>query len=159
MQDQKWRTLAGRPVHASVVALSELYNATLADRITGTLGLVWEARERGRDRNPAWELAPVSEELIEEFSSRSREIEDETQRLIARHVDKHGSQPSKSGMPGKKFLQLERLLKPEAIGLMPLLIPRPQVRILPGAPPSPHALLPGDLDEKLLSPFTPHLKT
>ena len=58
VQDQKWRTLAGRPVHASVVALSELYNATLADRITGMFGIEWEARERGRDRNPAWELAP-----------------------------------------------------------------------------------------------------
>lgn len=96
VQDQKWRTLAGRPVHASVVALSELYNATLADRITGTLGLAWEARERGRDRTPAWEVAPVPEELIEEFSSRSREIEDETLRLIARHVEKHGRQPSKT---------------------------------------------------------------
>lgn len=95
VQDQRWRTLAGRPVHASIVALSELYNATLADRITGTFGLVWEARERGRDRSPAWELAPVTDELVEEFSSRSREIEDETQRLIARHVEKHGGQPSR----------------------------------------------------------------
>ena len=95
VQDQRWRTLAGRPVHASIVALSELYNATLADRITGTFGLVWEARERGRDRSPAWELAPVTDELIEEFSSRSREIEDETQRLIAAHVAKHGGQPSR----------------------------------------------------------------
>ena len=59
VQDQKWRTLAGRPVHASVVALSELYNAILADRITGMFGIEWEARERGRDRNPAWELASV----------------------------------------------------------------------------------------------------
>src|SRR5699024_8390498 len=39
VQDQKWRTLAGRPVHASVVALSELYNAILADRITGMFGI------------------------------------------------------------------------------------------------------------------------
>lgn len=95
VQDQKWRTLAGRPVHSSVVALSELYNAILADRITGTLGLTWEARERGRDRSLAWELTPVSEGLIEEFSSRGREIEGETDRLIARHVEKHGSRPSK----------------------------------------------------------------
>ncbi|MEE8735844.1 MULTISPECIES: MobF family relaxase [Bifidobacterium] len=94
VQDQKWRTLAGRPVHASIVALSELYNATLADRITGMLGLAWEARERGRDRSPAWELAPVPDALIDEFSSRSRDIEDETQRLIARHVERHGRRPS-----------------------------------------------------------------
>lgn len=36
VQDQTWRTLAGRPVHASVVAVSELYNAILADRITSS---------------------------------------------------------------------------------------------------------------------------
>lgn len=94
VQDQKWRTLAGRPVHASIVALSELYNATLADRITGTFGIAWEARERGRDRNPAWELAPVPEELVTEFSSRTRQIEEEKIRLIDAYVHRHGRQPS-----------------------------------------------------------------
>ena len=94
VQDQKWRTLAGRPVHASVVALSELYNATLADRITGVFGIGWEARERGRDRNPAWELAPVPEELVSEFSSRSRQIEAEKTRLIDAYRKRHGREPS-----------------------------------------------------------------
>ncbi len=94
VQDQKWRTLAGRPVHASIVALSELYNATLADRITGTFGIEWEARERGRDRNPAWELAPVPEALVTEFSSRTRQIEEEKARLIDAYVHTHGRQPS-----------------------------------------------------------------
>ena len=94
VQDQKWRTLAGRPVHASVVALSELYNATLADRITGMFGIEWEARERGRDRNPAWELAPVPEELVTEFSSRTRQIEEEKTRLIDAYLERHGREPS-----------------------------------------------------------------
>lgn len=94
VQDQKWRTLAGRPVHASVVALSEFYNATLADRITGMFGIEWEARERGRDRNPAWELAPVPEELVTEFSSRTRQIEEEKTRLIDAYIKRHGREPS-----------------------------------------------------------------
>ena len=94
VQDQKWRTLAGRPVHAAVVALSELYNATLADRTTGMFGIEWETRERGRDRNPAWELAPVPDELISEFSSRSRQIEEEKTRLIDAYRAKHGREPS-----------------------------------------------------------------
>ncbi|MFG1777746.1 MobF family relaxase [Micromonospora sp. NPDC049051] len=83
VQDQKWRTLAGRPVHASVVALSELYNATLADRITDMFGIEWE----GRDRNPVWELAPVPE-LVDKFSSRSRQIEEEKPRLIDAYRNK-----------------------------------------------------------------------
>ena len=51
-------------MHAAVVALSEHYNAVLADRLTGTFGLGWEARDRGANRNPAWEIAGVGEELI-----------------------------------------------------------------------------------------------
>lgn len=64
VQDGRWRTLAGRPMYAAVVAVSELYNAALADRLTRTLGLGWESRERGRDRNPAWEIEGVPEERV-----------------------------------------------------------------------------------------------
>ncbi|WP_143226336.1 MobF family relaxase [Actinomyces provencensis] len=93
-QDGKWRALAGRPMHAAVVAVSELYNAALADQLTRTLGIEWESRDRGRDRNPAWELVGVTEELISEFSTRSRHIEVEKDRLIAEYVAMHGRQPS-----------------------------------------------------------------
>lgn len=93
-QDGKWRTLAGRPMHSAVVALSELYNAVLADRLTRTLGVDWEKRERGRDRNPAWEIASVPDTLISEFSSRARHIAEEKDRLIAEYVVAHGRQPS-----------------------------------------------------------------
>lgn len=37
--DGKWRTLDGRPLHAAVVALSEHYNAVLADHLTRVLGV------------------------------------------------------------------------------------------------------------------------
>lgn len=92
--DGRWRSLDGRPMHAAVVALSEHYNAVLADRLTGALGVEWEARDRGRDRNPAWEITGVSEELIEEFSSRARDIDAETDRLIAAYTAEHGRRPS-----------------------------------------------------------------
>ena len=94
VQDGRWRTLAGRPMHSAVVAVSELYNAALADRLTRTLGLGWEARERGRDRNPAWEIEGVPDALVSEFSIRSRHIEAEKDRLIAEYVAKRGRQPS-----------------------------------------------------------------
>ena len=71
-------------MHAAVVALSELYKAVLADRLTGMFGVEWEARDVGRDRNPAWEIAGVPEALVAEFSSRSRHIDAETDRLIDR---------------------------------------------------------------------------
>jgi conjugative relaxase-like TrwC/TraI family protein len=92
--DGRWRSLDGRPLHAAVVALSAHYNAVLADRITGVLGVEWEQRDRGIIHNPAWELECVPESLIGEFSSRSRMIEEETDRLIAEYVDRHGHRPS-----------------------------------------------------------------
>lgn len=92
--DGKWRTLDGRPMHAAVVALSEHYNAVLADHLTRMFGVGWEARERGKDRNPAWEITGVPDALITEFSSRTRDIEAEKERLIDVYVAEHGRQPS-----------------------------------------------------------------
>jgi conjugative relaxase-like TrwC/TraI family protein len=92
--DGKWRTLDGRPMHAAVVALSEHYNAVLADHLTRDLGLGWEMRERGERRNPAFEIAGVPDVLMGEFSSRSRDIEVAADVLIAEYVDKHGRRPS-----------------------------------------------------------------
>ena len=92
--DGKWRTLDGRPMHAAVVALSEHYNAVLADHLTRDLGLGWEMRERGKRRNPAFEIAGVPDALIGEFSSRSRDIEVAANVLIAEYVNKYGCRPS-----------------------------------------------------------------
>jgi conjugative relaxase-like TrwC/TraI family protein len=94
VQDGKWRTLDGRPMHRAVVAISEMYNAVLADHLTRSLGLGWESRDRGRDRNPAWEITGVPENLIGEFSTRSKFIEEEKNRLIDAYVAKHGRQPN-----------------------------------------------------------------
>jgi len=94
VHDGKWRALDGRPIHAATVALSEHYNALLADHLTRTLGVGWERRDRGRDRNPVWEIAGVPEGLVEAFSSRSHAIEQETARLIDAYVEQHGRQPT-----------------------------------------------------------------
>lgn len=40
LHDGKWRTLDGRPLHAAVVALSEHYNAVLADHLVASPGVV-----------------------------------------------------------------------------------------------------------------------
>ncbi|WP_438940516.1 MobF family relaxase [Jiangella anatolica] len=94
--DEKWRALDGRPMHAATVALSELHEALFADHLTRTLGVEWEQRERGRDRNPAWAITTVPPELVAEFSSRSRNIDAETDRLIDSYVAAHGRRPSRT---------------------------------------------------------------
>lgn len=92
--DGKWRSLDGRPMHAATVALSELHEAVFADHLTRMFGLSWEARDMGRDRNPAWAIAGVPEELVTEFSTRSRHIDVETDRLIEQYVTEHGRRPA-----------------------------------------------------------------
>ncbi|WP_310964095.1 MobF family relaxase [Nocardioides terrisoli] len=99
--DQRWRSLDSRPVHAAVTGLSAQYNAVLADRLSRDLGIEWELRSRGADRNPQWEIAGVGDDVLREFSSRSREIELEKDRLIAAYRRSHGRMPSE-----KKIVEL-----------------------------------------------------
>jgi len=94
--DGRWRSLDGRPMHAAATAISAYYNAVLADRLTGTFGIGWDLRARGPDRNPQWEVTGVSDELIREFSSRTRAIEGEKDRLIGEYLANHGRRPSKA---------------------------------------------------------------
>lgn len=92
--DGRWRSLDGRPVFASRTGLSAHYDALLADRLSRDLGIEWELRQRGPDRNPRWEIAGVTDDLIAEFSSRTREIELKKDELIAEYVARHGRMPS-----------------------------------------------------------------
>ena len=91
--DGQWRTLDSRAIHRAAVAMSERYDALLADHLTTRLGLTWEYRERGPRRNPAYELAAVPPTLLAEFSRRSARIDAETDRLVAAYVADHGRQP------------------------------------------------------------------
>ncbi|MFB7893690.1 MobF family relaxase [Microbacterium sp. NPDC056044] len=92
--DGKWRSLDGRPIHAAVVALSELHEAIFSDELARELAIDWEARDLGRDRNTTWAITGVSEGLVHEFSTRAHAIEDATDRLIAAFVEARGHRPA-----------------------------------------------------------------
>lgn len=92
--DGRWRSLDGRPVFASRTGLSAHYDALLADRLSRDLGIEWDLRQRGPDRNARWEVAGVTDDLITEFSGRTREIELKKDDLIAEYVARHGRMPS-----------------------------------------------------------------
>ncbi len=62
--------------------------------LTRMFGVGWEPRDMGRDRNPAWAIVGVPEELVAEFSTRARHIDAETDRLIEHYVSDHGRRPS-----------------------------------------------------------------
>ena len=95
-RDRAWRTIDGNPLHAWVVAISELHEAVFSDHLTRALGVDWQRRPRGRDRNPAWEITGVPQTLAEEFSGRSRDINEVTDRLIEEYVASHGRRPRRS---------------------------------------------------------------
>ena len=95
-RDGAWRTIDGNPLHAWVVAISELHKAAFSDHLTRSLGVDWQRRPRGRDRNPAWEITGVPQTLVEEFSGRSRDINEVTDRLIEEYVADHGRRPRRS---------------------------------------------------------------
>lgn len=94
VRDGKWRTLDSRALHNAVTGLSEHYNAVLSDHLARALEARWEARERGPGRSTAWEIAGVPQELMDEFSSRTRDIEEAKDRLVDEYVAKYGRQPS-----------------------------------------------------------------
>lgn len=94
VMDGRWRSLDGRPVFASRTGLSAHYDALLADRLSRDLGIEWELRQRGPDRNARWEIAGVSDDLITEFSSRTREIELKKDELISEYAARHRRTPS-----------------------------------------------------------------
>lgn len=94
--DGRWRSLDSRALHAATVAISEHYNAILADHVTRVFGLDWEARVRGKDRNPSWELAVVDDQLVREFSGRTHMIDAEKNRLVDDYEATHGRPPSRT---------------------------------------------------------------
>ena len=85
--DGQWRTLDGRVLFRSAVAMSEIHNVLLADNLSRRLGLNWELRERRADRNPAFEIDLIPDELIREFSSRTDQIESNLAALMDERAD------------------------------------------------------------------------
>lgn len=100
--DGAWTTLDSFGLHKNVVAASERFNGLLFDELARTLGTQAEVRGDAAesdgltiaDRNARVELAGVPDELIDEFSSRTHDIEKEKDRLIEQWEADHGAPPT-----------------------------------------------------------------
>ena len=62
--DGRWRSVDSRALHHAAVALSELYDDLLADRLTRWLGVRWGWRDRGPRRTPAFEIDGIEDPLL-----------------------------------------------------------------------------------------------
>ena len=83
-------------LHHAAVALSELYDDLLADRLGRDLGVRWGWRWRGPRRTAALEIDGIQDPLLGEFSTRSRRIEDATRGLVAQFRATHGHAPNRA---------------------------------------------------------------
>jgi len=94
--DGKWRSLDGRVLHALGVAASERYNTLVEQEVRARLGVSFVDETRGRNKRSVREIAGISRELRDSFSSRRAAIEDAYETLVQEYVAKHGHTPPKT---------------------------------------------------------------
>ncbi len=93
--DGAWVTLDSRTLYKAAVAASEHYNGLLFDALHRKLGSDTDIRlPVATTGNPSQQLTGIDEDLIREFSNRSRLINVETDRLVAEWTTEHGHPPS-----------------------------------------------------------------
>jgi conjugative relaxase-like TrwC/TraI family protein len=116
--DGRWRSVDSRALHHAAVALSELHDDLVADRLGRDLGLRWGWRWRGPRRTAAFEIDGIEEPLLAEFSTRSRRIEDATRALVADFRNKVGQAPNRAEV--LRLRQQATLATRPAKSLLPL---------------------------------------
>lgn len=93
--DNAWLTLDSRTLYKAAVAASEHYNGLLFDALHRNLGTDTDVRAPAANtHNSSQQLTGVDDALIREFSNRSRLIDLETDRLIAKWTADHGTPPT-----------------------------------------------------------------
>ncbi len=90
--DGAWRTIDGRALLGSAVAVSELHENLLLDLLHERLGMVFTERPRPgvTSRAVVADVAGIDAELVEAFSSRNRAVTDRLAELTARWSHEHG---------------------------------------------------------------------
>ncbi|WP_449373046.1 MobF family relaxase [Arthrobacter psychrolactophilus] len=95
VSDGVWTSLDSRTLYKATVAASQHYNGLLYDQLGRDLGTEAEVRTpTSAIHNYSFELSGVDDELIREFSSRSRLIDIEAVRLVKDWFDTHRREPS-----------------------------------------------------------------
>lgn len=117
--DGEWVTIDSHTLYRHMVAISEKYNSLLFDRLQERVGAVPESRDteasntltaeavmaasESADQQDAQtvpnvshhvELAGIPDDLVEEFSTRARQIEERKDAMVEQYVSRYGKQPS-----------------------------------------------------------------
>ena len=88
--DELWRALHGHPLFRNKLRMGTLADRFLAQELA-LMGLLSVLREDGK----ALEVGGISDEAVDEFSTRSKELRDRARELEAEYVRDHGRAPGK----------------------------------------------------------------
>ncbi|GAB3589252.1 MobF family relaxase [Angustibacter peucedani] len=92
----RWLSLDGKALYAVGVAASERYNTRLEDEMRSRLPVRFEPRLDGRHDRPVREVAGIPLELVDQFSTRRRNITAALGELEQRYRRSHGREPSRA---------------------------------------------------------------
>lgn len=93
--DGQWRSLDSRALHHATVAISEVFDALVADELARRLPVRWGWRHRGERHSPRLEVEGIADALLGEFSSRSTRIDEAMTDEVARFAARHGRTPNR----------------------------------------------------------------
>ena len=96
--DGLWRSVDAQVLYRAAVACSEVYDTVFADALAARLPLTWEHRDHGPRRTPGVEIAGISQDLIDAFSGRSKQIGVHVEDLVRDFTTKVGREPSRVEM-------------------------------------------------------------
>ena len=91
--DGVWRALDARGLHAMAVTASEHYNTRVQAHVSDRLGVVFEARQTERGKQPVVEVAGIPQPVLEHFSRRRAQLEAQYDVLLADYRTRHGRDP------------------------------------------------------------------
>ena len=90
-RDGKWRALDTAGIRAELGAVRGIVTAHLDAALTREFGVTMTAREDGKGN----EIAGITREQIEKYSTRTQQIDGATQEAVDKWAAKHGREPSK----------------------------------------------------------------
>jgi len=92
-----WKTIDGKLLHRTAVAVSEHYNTRLQANLEAQ-GVVFEARAANGSTQPVMEVKAVPTELTRLFSKRSEGIRDSLKELRQEYETRHGHTPDQAAL-------------------------------------------------------------
>ena len=90
-RDGKWRAPDTAGIRAELGAVRAIFSAHLDAALTREFGVTMTARPDGKGN----EIAGITREQIERYSTRTQQIDGTTQAAVDKWADRHGREPSK----------------------------------------------------------------